>query len=446
MTEKKIENVMSFDGWENLFTGIGVLNRDSRRSTSYNARSIMGEGELNQLYSDNGLVRKIVNKHVEMMMKRHFLVDGDPDNLVRDRIDEIKGWPQLSRFLKWNRLHGGAILLLGIDDGRPLEMPVDEKNIRSVGFFRAYSRWRVHVNRPASLYNDRNSPKYGEPELYTITPFNGLPSYNVHETRCVVLDGEEVPETIRLLNQGWGLSYIQHCYEQLRALGEILGNVEVITKDFITQTVQMENLMELISGGKEDVIKRRLQLIDQSRHSLNTVLLDSMEKFEKKASTVSGLESIMDKFMVMVSAVSCMPMRILFGEQGGGLNNEGEGESNDWYDQIESDQINVYRPALETIIKYIMLSDDGGFSGKEPQSWSIKFSPLKQMTEKERSEIRKNNAEADSSYVNSTVLLPEEVAVSRFGGDEYGEQIVLDQGLRSEMEDNTSVIVEGDRV
>lgn len=164
-----------------------------------------------------------------------------------------------------------------------------------------------------------------------------------------------------------------------------------------------------------------------------------MEKFEKKASTVSGLKEVIQVYMVMVSAVSCMPMRVLFGEQSGGLNNNGEGETTDWYDQIESDQSNVYKPCLEKLCKYIMLSDNGGFGGTELPSWSIAFHPLMQMTDKQKAEIRKLNADGDAAYVNSGVLLGEEVAVSRFGGSEYGENIQLNVTLRNEMEDNSPI-------
>lgn len=422
-----------FDGWENLFTGVGVKNRDSRYNTSFTSRNFMTEGELNCLYTDDGLSWKIIDKHVEQMMKKPFTVDGDKENAIQSRIDDIGGWVELCRMLKWNRLHGGALLAIGIDDSRPLNEPVDYNNIRSIDFFRTYDRWRVHVERPVDLYSDRSKPNYGEVEVYTVQPSSGLESYKVHESRCVVLTGLDVPDQVKALNNYWGLSFLQHCFEQLRALGEVLANTEVVTKDFVTQTVQMEGLMELLANKKEAVVRRRLDLIDQSRHSLNTVLLDSMEKFEKTASTVSGLSEVIDQFKGMVTAVTGMPRRVLFGEQAGGLNNEGGGETNDWYDNIESEQQLYYKPVLEKIVNLILLSDNGGFNGQPLDSWFIKFPPLKQMTEKEDAEIKKMNSETDANYVNTGVLLSEEVAISRFGGAEYGKEIVLIEQDRSEI-------------
>jgi phage-related protein (TIGR01555 family) len=428
MAGKKIaESKLSsnFDGWENLWTGVGIENRDRRVSTTFTARNILSEGELTQLYSDDGLARRIVDKYVEEMMKKGFRVEGDPGDLVKATLEDIEAFPALEELLTWARLHGGAVSVVRIDDGGTLDTPVNEAQIRTIEAIDTYDRWQVQVNRPLDLYTDINNPKYGKVQFYNIQPFDGTASFRVHESRCIVMDGQKIPKRLRLLNQGWGISILQSCFEKLRRLDNIYGNVESITEDFVTTTVTMKNLMELIAAKKEAVVKRRLALMDMSRHTMNTVLLDELETFNKSASTVSGLPEVVDRFVSALVAVTGMPARVLLGQQGGGLNNNGDGETRDWYDSIASEQVRKYRPALEKLVRYIFLAKKGYFKGVEPKQWFIEFTPLYQPTEKEVAEVYKINSDADCAYVNAGVLDEVEVALSRFGETKYGQTITL---------------------
>lgn len=418
------------DGWENLLTGMGKVNQDKRMHTTFSAKNYMTEWELMDLYVDDGLTQKIVNKIVEESMKKGFEIEGDPENLVLSRLQEIKGMIEVERALKWDRLYGGTVTVIGIDDGGDLETPVNEQNIRDIVFLRTYDRHRVSWTT-ADLYNDPKQQKYGQVQFYSIYPASGaigprgVASFRVHESRCIVLDGIDIPEQARSLNSGWGSSSIQAVYEVLRSLGNVYGGLESIVDEFIFNTLSVENLADLMASGRESVVKARLELMDLSKHIINTILLDAKEKYEKHSSTVTGLPEIVDKFWEYLSAITGYPMRLLKGDQAEGLNNKGEGVSDDWYSIVSSYQSSKLQPVLERLAQLIFLSKRGKFKGVEPKDWKIKFVPLKQLSEKEDAEIKKINSETDKNYVDASVLDPAEVAMSRFGGDTYGKQIEL---------------------
>jgi uncharacterized protein len=429
MPATKISNQVAkmprVDGWNNLLTMMGKQGHDKRMSTVFSAKTFMDEQQLTDLYVDDGMGKLLVDLMIDDAMREGFQIEGDPEGLVQSKIEEIEGFLEIERLLKWDRLFGGAVMILGVDDGSSdLEQPLNINNIRSLEFLRTYDRYRVNWTT-ADLYNDPKLRKHGKVAVYNVWPVDGLASYRVHETRCIVLPGMDIPEQARRLNQGWGTSFLQHCYEQMRDLGDAYGGLGNIIQDFVFGTLSINNLQEMIAAGQESFIKARLELMDLSRHVINTVLLDEKEVYEKHASTVSGLSDIMDKFYEALSMVSGYPIRKLKGDQGGGLNNEGTGVTKDYYDRVSSYQENRYKAALNTVSKIIMKSSKGPFSGTEPKDWKIKFNPLFQLTEKEEAEVKKLNSESDCNYVNAGVLDPVEVAESRFGGDTYGEQIVL---------------------
>jgi hypothetical protein len=95
------------------------------------------------------------------------------------------------------------------------------------------------------------------------------------------------------------------------------------------------------------------------------------------------------------------------------------------------------RQPSERLTFLTMKSSEGPTKGAEIPDWSIKFVPLWQPTEAEVIKMRKEQAETDERYINSNVLEPAEVAISRFGGDEYSVETTLREGRLAELESGT---------
>jgi hypothetical protein len=276
---------------------------------------------------------------------------------------------------------------------------------------------------------DETSERYGKPEFYEVTPTSGVP-FKVHWTRCSLLDGVDVPDRERAKEQGWGDSVLQACYIRLAALAGVYCNVESITEDFIQTILKMENLQELIAADQEDLVQKRINIIDQTRHVLNTILLDSREDYDKKASSVTGLDGIIQEFAVALSAVTNIPVTKLMGRSPAGENATGESDMRQWYDEVAALQKDKLRPPLDWVIGVLQDCSEYKLPGDE---LAVTFLPLWQPTDKEKADAYKTNAEADASYIDRGVLLPEEVVVARFqgeGAEDTGIEVDLEERKR----------------
>jgi len=410
------------DGWVNLFTGVGT-SKDRRTASAFHHTILLTEQELLDLYRENGFARKIIDLPAGEMMRAGFEVTGDDEQEVNTRLDELKGAIEIKRLIRWGKLYGGAIMVIGLDDGLELDKPVNPSGIRNVIFLKVFDRWRVSWST-VDLCTDTNNPLYGQPEYYWVSPASGTP-FRIHESRTLKMEGADIPELARLNNGGWSDSVITGNYHQIRALGEVYDDIEGIVGDFEQGVLTIQNLQELIASGQEAVVKKRLELIDLSRHVLNTTLLDEREKYEKVTSTVTGLPDLMDRFGQALSAVACIPFTLLFGRSAAGLNATGENDVRQWYDNIAVEQVEQLRPQLERLVRYIMLAKDGAFGGRELPQWKIKFNPLWQQTDKEIADTRKTVAETDAIYITNSVVDPAEIAISRFGGEDYSTDTTL---------------------
>ncbi len=73
-------------------------------------------------------------------------------------------------------------------------------------------------------------------------------------------------------------------------------------------------------------------------------------------------------------------------------------------------------------MKYLFLA-----GGREPRKWHLQPRPLWEPSEKETSENRYKDAQTDKMNIESGIYTADEARESRFGGDEYSHDIVLER-------------------
>lgn len=422
MARRKTTEAIRHDGWKNLLTSVGVANRDPGVSTIFSGPTLGYEALYENLYRGDANARKIVDLPAREMTREWFDVDGDADGAITGALEEIGAKAAIRTGIRQGRLHGGALVVMLLDDGREWDRPVSMALLRRVRGFQVYSRWRVHVRR---TYRVEREPNFEQPETYEITPLTGRRSFVVHESRVLRFEGAEVGEAGRRENQGWGDSVLTAIWPQLRNVGAVDAYSVGVVRDFVQGVMTVTNLGNMIASGRENEVIRRLDIIDQTRSILNTILLDKDETYTKISSNVSGLEGLIDRHREGLAAAVEMPMTLLWGRPPAGLSTDDEAGTRNWYDRIAGEQEDRLQPPLERLVRYMQLAKDGPMRGRELKSWSIKFRPLFQLTEAEEVDLRAKRAEMDATYIDRGVLDPEEVRESRFGSGKYAGEIKL---------------------
>ncbi len=315
---------------------------------------------------------------------------------------------------------------MGIADGLPLDEPVDERNIRDVKWLHVFDRYQS-FSRDGTFEKDLNNPNYGFPNVYTVNDTRTGALFYVHHSRILRADWSMLPPRQQNFNNGWGDPLLQSIYDELRNYSTAFANAGLIMQDFVNYTLSIPNLAELISSQCSDnQVMKRLDLLNLTKSATNTMILDAEEKYEKASTNISGIPELLDRFMLALSAVSGVPVSLLFGRSAAGMNATGDNDVRNFYDMVKQEQEAKLKPMLEKLTRYIMLSKDGAFEGVEPDNWSIQFVPLWQNTEEQEAIVRKIVAETDAIYLDRGVLDAAEVAVSRFGGNRWSMNTEVD--------------------
>jgi phage-related protein (TIGR01555 family) len=358
------------------------------------------------------------------------------------KLEALEAQSKIFETLNWADVFGGALLFLGIDDGigqnpSGLKKPLNEDNIKSFSFLSVFDRWDVDVY---SWYRDPRHPKFGLPESYRIRQTasaggtdNSLAGDIVHETRVIRFDGAMVNRRRRLRNAGWADSVYIRLADIIRDFAIAWGGVAHLLQDFSQAVFKMKGLADALLADEDNLVLNRMKLMDMARSVARAVPIDAeSEDFERKQTPVTGMPELLDRFALRLAAAARMPVTLLMGQAPAGLNATGASDVRNFYDYIHARQERILRPRLNRIIWLLFKSADGPTGGKIPDNWSITFNPLWQASETEQATIRFQTAQADNLYFQMGSLTADEIAQSRFGGDKYSTETILDTDQRAQ--------------
>lgn len=415
---EKTVNVVG-DGWGNVLTGLGVRGRDKNVATTFRMCMKMDVSVLDQLYRSDGMSRRVIDLVPEEMIRQGWEIENDPEGMVGVKFDELNINCVMMNMLRWSRLYGGSLGVIGVADGRPLEEPLNKNNIRDVRWIHVFDRYSVS-SADGTIDQDLNSPNYGKPIHYLVTDPRTGGTFVVHYSRTIRCDWNELTPRWAMENDSWADPLFQSIYEELKNYSVAFANCGILIHDFVNYVLKIPGLGQLLASecGSSD-IQKRINLLNLTKSSLNTMIIDGEESYEKQTTNISGISDLLDRFMLSLSAVTGIPITLLFGRAPAGLNATGDADIRNFYDMISQKQEGKLRPMLEKLVELIFLSKDGYYKGIEPKDWKIEFNPLWQNTEREEADIRRTVAETDSMYIDRGVLDPTEVAVSRFGGSAW---------------------------
>lgn len=388
---------VALDGWSNVLSSLGNKN-DTSSYTRYSYDHRLDFRTLDNLYSGDGIAKRIVDVIVDDALRDFVEVEEALDK----EYHRIKLKPTLTKCLKDARLYGGSICVALVDDGGDFDEPINYNRVKQLIKLRSYDRWQVNWNT-ADLNNDPLSPDYGMPEYYQISPLVGTP-YRVHASRVFRFDGIQTPERIKESNNGWCDSVLQSCFNGLMQYGSVAGYSANIIRDFIQVVLGVKGLSEMLRQGNDDLVTKRATIIDMTRSVANTVFIDSDgETYDKKASSVSGLDTLWDKFKEKLSSETGIPQTKLFGENIGGLSSGGN-DTRSWYDVVQAYRDAECPPFIEWVNKILGVQIVWKDRAK---SLEYSFPSLWTPSEAEYADIKLKTAQTDAIYFGTQAVDPE---------------------------------------
>lgn len=434
---KEPSNTYKRDGWSNILSGLGA-NNGRVNSTRYNPSFRLDRNMLTHIYTSDGIGRRIVNILVDDAM-RCFI---ECDIKLTTELQRIKSKQRMIEAASWARLYGGSLLIAFVDDGQEMDQPLNFKGLKRLVSLRSYDRYQVTwVNSDLSInfYEEH----YGSPEIYTISPINGVP-FRVHRSRCHMFNGERIPEHEKVQNNYWDSSILQAVYDSLRNYGSTMNASAEIVQDFVQVVIGIAGLTNMLMQGSDEEIIKRGQLLDLTRSVSNSLFYDSeTETYTKHASSIAGLPELWDRFSEAISASTGIPVTKLFGRSAAGLNSTGDNDIGNWNDIVDAYRGDEIEPCINWLID-ILKAQSMWDSGKKPENYDWEFPALKAATEEEMAKIKLTTAQVDQIYMDRGAIDPTYLFELRYADGKFQSNIVIDKDEYNKWANENSSEIEVD--
>lgn len=403
------------DGWINTTTGLGS-GRDKNSSTTYAPDARLQWQTLAEMYNGDYLAQRIVEMRPKEMFRKGYILhlEGREDDVkaLRNAAERLELDAQLLEGLIMGRLFGGALMYWGIDDRAAPEEPLDITSIRAIRFLRVIDIRFLRTDETSVGYQGYRI----DPESYII----GVSGERVHKSRAMRFEGGNVDVSRRIALNGWTYSVLQPVFSVLQRYASTMQSLSALIADAQQGVFKLKGLWEMVSSKNKEALQARMALVDQSRSSTRSLLLDTDgEDFHREPTNFSGLPEAINIIQAEVASAAKQPQTLLFGRSPAGMNATGDADFRAWFDSVEVERQTVLMPLLRRSYDII-----GAALGIDVSKLEIEFPPLWELTALEQAQVRLATSQADALDIANGVLQPEEVAISRYGSGKYNPTTV----------------------
>ena len=222
-----------------------------------------------------------------------------------------------------------------------------------------------------------------------------------------------------------GDSVLNRVYQVLARFNQSFDGSSILLSDFSTNILKIKGLAEILSANDRSLVANRAAALDMSRSVARTTIIDAEESYERQTTAVAGLSDLLDKWMERLAAAARMPISILFGRQPAGSIRQVRPISSAGT-AVWAHRTQDLQPRLERILRVLFRAKDGPTGGVEPESWSIVWPALRQLTEAQEADRRQKIAQTDQIYYSLGAVTSDEIRRSRFGGERYNAETSID--------------------
>jgi phage-related protein (TIGR01555 family) len=380
------------DSWKNLLSGLGT-SRDKSTHLHLAKGSALPAEYLEQLYLNDDIAARICDLVPSEMLRQGLDIRVNDEPFKWNNLGET-----LRDALTKARIFGAAFIYMGVDDGQAQETPLLIQKVRGVRFLNVLTSKELSH---ASFYGDPNTSQYGHVETYRLNTSSAI----IHESRLISFFA--IPP---LNHRQYPPSILQRVYPVLQQFHTAWQSTAHLMTDAAQGVFKLKNLHVSMGTNRSDELLKRMELVDMSRSISRSILLDADEDFRRDSYSFSGIPEILEKMMLRLAAAARIPVSLLMGQAPAGMNATGESDTRFFYDQVRAEQ-EALKPKLKHLTKIL--------SGDPQAQITIEFPALWQMTDREKADLRRMEAETDRIYLQEGVLLPEEVAIKRFSSGDF---------------------------
>lgn len=398
------------DSFQNFATQTGIGTNNVSSAANYGFNPITRDRTmLEWMHRGNFIAGLAVDIIADDMTRAGVEFKGELKPAEAEKLEEaatrLNVWGKVNSAVKWGRLYGGG-LGINLVKGQNYSTPWDPTAIGKDQYkgLLVVDRWMVEPSLNDLVTEE--GPHLGQPKFYTIgSNAPALRLQKVHYSRVIRMEGTDIPYQQRLMENLWTTSVYERIYDRMVAFDSAtLGAAQLVYKAYL-RVIKIPGLRGIIAEGGSSMngVAKFVEWMRMFQVSEGITLLDGEDEYtEHGATAFSGLAEALIHFGQQISGALGIPLVRLFGQSPAGLNSTGDSDMRLYYDTIFQQQMLHLLQPMTNVYRAIALSEGITL----PKGWGIKFRPLWQLDEIEKSEVAAKDAQTVVSLMEAGVYTP----------------------------------------
>ena len=401
---------------------VDTIYKNTRFYLISNQRQILSE-----VYVEHGIIQTIVDVPVNdafrggVDIKSKQLAPEELEHLMARtvRLDDLG---KVAQAQKWNRLFGGAAVLI-VTDADP-STPFDESEvINGTLEFKSADMWEL-------FYDKQNAEGFNptlQDEQFEFYNYYGI---QYHKTRVMRMKGLVAPSFVRPRLRGWGFSVVEAL---VRSLNQYLKSTDLVFEvldEFKIDIYKIKNLTNtLLSPQGAQKVWNRITEANQQKNFMHALSMDSEDDYMQKELSFAGIAEIMTGIRMQIASDLRMPLTKVFGISASGFSS-GEDDIENYNAMVESD---VRQKCKFDILRIIELRALQLF-GYKPTDMEIDFKPLRILSSEQEENVKTSKFNRIMQAVQANKLTDEEFRLAVNKDDLLGIQLDPNVNIEPEID------------
>ena len=408
------------DGLVNVVSGLGG-NKSKSSHNEWQYDLLNNWQQLDAAYQTNWIARQIVDVTANDMTREWRRIKAKDAEVIESIENELSVQHHVNTAIAWARLFGGAGILMctGQDLGKPLKVnQIKKGDLRKLLVF---DRWELS----ATQYNtyDVMADNYLMPEFYIIQ--GG--TQQVHHSHVIRFYGERLPRRQMAQVQGWGDSVLRKCITDVADIVAAKMGISELMQEANVDIIKREGLSDDLASDQDNAIIDRYTLFSMMKSNIQMALLDGDEEYDRKTLNLSGVAPILEIDMAWISGAAKTPVTKLFGTSAQGMNATGDGDLQNYYDDIRSEQLTLGL-SMRHLDEVLVRSAVGSF----PDDYDYVWNPLSKEDEVATEQANLLRAQKSTIYLAENIIQKSQVMRELQASEEYQ----FEDGAIDEVEEN----------
>ncbi|MFP5276965.1 MAG: DUF1073 domain-containing protein [Acidobacteriota bacterium] len=387
------ESKRTGDSFQNFALGLGIGTNNPTTYNQYGYNPMTRQRvELEWAHRGSFIAGLGVDIIADDMTREGVDIAGQftPDQIrqIDERATTLKIWNHLCSSIKWARLYGGCIAVLLVDKqdySTPLR--VDTVGPGQFKGLLVLDRWMISPSLE-DLVTDIG-PDLGKPKYYTVDiAAPALRGIKVHYSRCLRLQGDELPYWQAVAENLWGASVLDRPWDRITYFdAATVGAAQQVHKSYL-RYFKIDKYRDILGGmGGPQAYSGLMQMVAFMRQFASNegiTMIDAKDDMvTAQASTFTGIADVLLQLGQHLSGNFQIPLVRLFGQSPAGLSSTGESDLKTYYDGVRKRQIQDLLVSVTLIYRLIAQS----LRIPVPEGFGVSFRPLWQMDEPQKAEV-----------------------------------------------------------